>query len=930
MKVLALFALVALPAFAQTPFLVEVLAEKSQVVVGETLQVRAVVRDQTGQPIPGAVLTWAVNQPSMATISTSGLVSTRGLGTIRVTARSGSVTGEAAFQTIPLRLEVLGPDTLTVGSSARYSAFFYDVNGVPIPNVPLQWSLLNERQSTSYLGSINTTGSVTPTGEGSAWVWANYTYNETFPGLQQRWVAYTPVTINAPKFYNVSRVFSTLSKTRSTWTLRPKQSMLWPTDDGGLTFNASLSGLGNALVNWNGGVWKVISAGGMPRFGRASSALEFRTHSVTRDGQIFTYEDTSGNGTELNLGTVTSGVQSFLNSNVPLGGTEATSSLFITRNSLTSTGWKMVRAGFRFVNTTATLTGLFRGISGLDDPLINTGDKLAEISAGFNIDSDFGIAADGTAIYGVTNGAVRVFYRHDFNGRKKLLAVRDPIPGVGPATARVRNFTGGRTNAPATWFDEDGTAIFCVTLDDGSQWYVNFAPNGKITSLRLTSQTGILFRDPNQGTLIYANPYNNQGNGIYLWKDGAVKPVLLLNRKVFDQTVQDIESGAIDRWGSITLLVRGDTNALFAARMDEKPWLLFQSGDVVTADAPVDINTLLSGARAGPPHVMAGGNPGSIARFTNGDFDSTVAIGERFGTSTMWFGGSVGSLSNMRKAPNGDVYFITGLGIYRAVPGGAPQIVQSFPLRVDSTLTLNNPSGLDINSQGDILFYSSTSLGDVRFCILSNGEVRQILTYSPTLATATVLNGQTVSTFDSFFLADDGRVIAELRFRNLPLPSLAIWDGSNWTLAATPGTKLGNHTVTGFPNIIRASGNHLMAEMTVETGGNILAEWTGSDWRTLLDVTTIMPNGQNANSVNAAEINRAGDALFQFSNGINSIVVRKANGDLQQVQNLFRPTPEGDWLIRLVAMDFRDDGTVYFLAFNQYDELCLYQADPTA
>ena len=928
MRLFALLTICALPALSQTPSLVEVIAEKSQVTVGETLQVRAVARDQNGVAVPNAAFTWAVNQPAMASVSPSGIVTTKGLGTIRVTARAGNVTGEAAFQTVPLRLEVLGPDTLTVGSTARYSAYFYDVNGNPIPNVAIQWSLLNERQGTSSLGRIDAGGQVTAVAEGSAWAWANYNYNEVFPGLQQRWVAFTPVTINAPKLYNVSRVFSTLGKTRSTWTLRPKQSMLWPTDDGGLTFNASLSGLGNALVNWNGGIWKVISAGGVPRFGRASTALEFRTHSVTHDGQILTYEDTSGNGTELNLGTISGGVQSFLSANVPLGSTEATSGLFINRNSLTSNGWKMVRGNFRFVNTTAILTGLFRGTTGADELLVNTADKLDEIPAGFSIDSDFGIAADGTAFYGLTNGATRVFYRHDYSGRKKLLSTGDNIPGVGPATSKVRSFLGGRTNAPATWFDEDGTAILPVLLDDNSQWYVAFAPDGTVTSLRITSQTGILFRDTTQGILIYANPYNNQSNGIYLWKGGTLKAIQLFSKKLFNQTVQDVESGAIDKWGFITLFVRGDANALMAARMDDTPWLLFQSGDTVTADSPVDINTLLGGAKAGPPHAMSGGNPGSIARFVNGDFEPTLAIGERFGTSTMWFGGSVGSLSNMRKAPNGDVYFISGLGIYRIVPGGSAQQVQAFPFRVDASLTINNPSGLDINSQGDILFYSSTSVGDVRFCILSNGQIRQILTYSPTLATATMLGGFAVSTFDSFFLADDGRVIAELRLRNFPLPVLAAWDGSVWTLIAVPGTKIGNHTAVSFPNVIRASGTHLMAEMTVETGGNILAELTADGWQLLTDVTTVMPNGQIANSVNAAEINRQGDALFQFSNGVNSIVVRKADGTYRQVQNLFRPTPEGDWLIRLVAMDFRDDGTVYFLAVNQFDELCLYEADP--
>src|SRR5207249_7184483 len=121
-------------------------------------------------------------------------------------------------------------------------------------------------------------------------------------------------------------------------------------DDGQLFFNASLGGLANALMSWKDGVWRVVSGGGVPRFGRAATALEFRTHSITRDGQVLSYEDTNINGAELNLGTV-EGLNPFLNNNVPLSvGTEAISGLFITRNSYTSTGWAMVRANFRFEN----------------------------------------------------------------------------------------------------------------------------------------------------------------------------------------------------------------------------------------------------------------------------------------------------------------------------------------------------------------------------------------------------------------------------------------------------------------------------------------------------------------------------------------------------------------------------------------------------
>ena len=98
-------------------------------------------------------------------------------------------------------------------------------------------------------------------------------------------------------------------------------------------------------------------------------------------------------------------------------------------------------------------------------------------------------------------------------------------------------------------------------------------------------------------------------------------------------------------------------------------------------------------------------------------------------------------------------------------------------------------------------------------------------------------------------------------------------------------------------------------------------------WDLLVDVDAIMPNGQNMNSIAAVDVNRNGDALFQFANGVNTLVVRKG-AKLNQVQNLFKPTPDGDWLIRINAMDLRDDGTVYFLAVNQDDDVVLYQATP--
>jgi hypothetical protein len=67
--------------------------------------------------------------------------------------------------------------------------------------------------------------------------------------------------------------------------------------------------------------------------------------------------------------------------------------------------------------------------------------------------------------------------------------------------------------------------------------------------------------------------------------------------------------------------------------------------------------------------------------------------------------------------------------------------------------------------------------------------------------------------------------------------------------------------------------------------------------------------------------------LFQQSNGNNFLLVRRGE-EVRQVINFFRPTPDGDYLIRINAIDFRDDGTVYFLAMTYDDETVLYEAKP--
>jgi len=165
--------LAAVPALAQTPAIIHILSDDSQFLVGRTLKMRAVVRDSSGNPIPNAPVTWGINQTQAGAITSDGTVSARGLATFRVTARSGSATGEAAIQSVPSRIEVTPSKAdIEVGARMQFRAAAYDADGAMIPGVVFSWTVTNQRQGTSSAGRIDSTGMVTATGEGRVWVWA--------------------------------------------------------------------------------------------------------------------------------------------------------------------------------------------------------------------------------------------------------------------------------------------------------------------------------------------------------------------------------------------------------------------------------------------------------------------------------------------------------------------------------------------------------------------------------------------------------------------------------------------------------------------------------------------------------------------------------------------------------------------------------------
>ena len=138
--------------------------------LGETVQLRAEVRDQNGQAMAGATVSWASSSASVATVSNSGLVTAAANGTATITATAGSVSGTA---TVTVAQEVstiaLTPaaDTLVAGDTLRLAAEATDANAHPVVGTDFEWA-----SSDTLVAVVDDGGLVTGVGAGEAEVTA--------------------------------------------------------------------------------------------------------------------------------------------------------------------------------------------------------------------------------------------------------------------------------------------------------------------------------------------------------------------------------------------------------------------------------------------------------------------------------------------------------------------------------------------------------------------------------------------------------------------------------------------------------------------------------------------------------------------------------------------------------------------------------------
>ena len=169
--------------------------------LGATEQLTAEVRDQNGNAMVGAAVTWASSAVAVATVSATGLVMAAGNGTATITATAGSASGTAAVtvaQEVSAVAVTPAAGTVVAGDTLRLTAEAADANGHPVAGTEFEWA-----SSDTLVAVVDDAGLVTGIGAGEAEVTA------TAAGVTDR----AALTVMAPAPTAVSVIPDTVALT---------------------------------------------------------------------------------------------------------------------------------------------------------------------------------------------------------------------------------------------------------------------------------------------------------------------------------------------------------------------------------------------------------------------------------------------------------------------------------------------------------------------------------------------------------------------------------------------------------------------------------------------------------------------------------------------------------------------------------------------
>lgn len=153
---------------------VAVAAGTTSLTIGQTTQATATTRDASGNVLTGRPITWSSSNPSIATVSSSGLVTGVAAGSTQILATSGGQTGSLSISVVSAPATIasvtvtLANSSIPAGSSTQATAVAKDASGNTISGVNFFWS-----SSSSATATVSVGGVVVGVAQGAATVTAS-------------------------------------------------------------------------------------------------------------------------------------------------------------------------------------------------------------------------------------------------------------------------------------------------------------------------------------------------------------------------------------------------------------------------------------------------------------------------------------------------------------------------------------------------------------------------------------------------------------------------------------------------------------------------------------------------------------------------------------------------------------------------------------
>ena len=150
---------------------VNVSLASTSIVAGQTTQATATTSDAGGNTLTGRSITWTSNNTSVATVSSTGLVTSVAAGTAQITAISETRSGQATLTVTPVPVATVSVSpasaTVVVGSTQQLTATTKDVGGGTLAGRAVAWS-----STDIAIASVDVNGLVTAHAVGSATITA--------------------------------------------------------------------------------------------------------------------------------------------------------------------------------------------------------------------------------------------------------------------------------------------------------------------------------------------------------------------------------------------------------------------------------------------------------------------------------------------------------------------------------------------------------------------------------------------------------------------------------------------------------------------------------------------------------------------------------------------------------------------------------------